>query len=515
MASPLKIQLDETTYYSTLGLGTNASDREIHKSYVKLARELHPDKSKSAGAAELFKLISHAHSVLSDKEKKHAYDRILISKGLLNHLPGENYHKYKGHTAAAPEPNENKPTKPQRPYEKQPYGFNTNNTPPPKAKVPIFQSFNLKNYQTRSHQSRSTPSKTAPSKSNDIFNSGPSTPLNSHQDHHKGQDNFNREEGEKGREKEEEEEKEESNNRSKMHKINQSENLQNSPFANHDHRHYARTKHEARNQERRSSSPMKTVPTSTNNSENWDGLKNLLEKFKQQDSKKQVPPRDQTPMKKNIPEERKQNDKIRKADFQSIYLDDLNESLPRENNLFDMRNVSNSIPAVKRTKLDIRLSDKPPKEEHKKDTQNIAESLFVPVNKPLPRIYKTDHIPLDQYMINSKSLEWRLPEMPNFQCNILNQSEVEYCKELVKTFNEESSALKEQLLLTLRNRLDADKALNDRLVKVENTGNWVSSKDFDFEVVNKLGELQNRQRIVAQSFANLLKSACASDQRNR
>ncbi|GAV56236.1 hypothetical protein ZYGR_0BB00130 [Zygosaccharomyces rouxii] len=504
MTSPLKIQLDETTYYSTLGLGTNASDREIHKSYVKLARELHPDKSKSDGAAELFKLISHAHSVLMDKEKKDAYDKILISKGLLNHYPGKDYHRFEG-PVVSEAADRLKPTKPQRPYEKQPYGFNTHSTSPPKTKVPIFQSFNLKNYQTKSYQNRDTPNTTVPPKGSGIFDSRPTTPINSDQD--------NKTRGSTSQKNEEEEE--EANDRSKIHKTNPFENLQNSPFANHDQRHYARTKHETRSQERRSTSPMKTAPTSAAKSENWDSLKHLLEKFKEQDSRPQVPQRFQSSKKDVTQDEQKQSDRIRKADSQSIHLDDLSQSLPRENNLFDMRNVSNSIPAVKRTKLDMRVPDEPPKEEHKKDTQNIAESLFVPVNRPLPRIYKTDHIPLDQYMINSKSLQWRLPEMPSFQCNILNQSEVEYCKDLVKSFNEESNALKEQLLQTLQERLDADKLLNERLVKVENTANWVSSKDFDLEVVNKLGELQSRQRVVAQSFANLLKSAYASDQRNR
>ncbi|GCE97042.1 hypothetical protein ZYGM_002486 [Zygosaccharomyces mellis] len=504
MSPPLNIQLDETTYYSTLGLGTDASEKEIHKSYVKLARELHPDKSKSETAAELFKLISHAHSVLMDKEKKSTYDKSLISKGLLNHSPRRDYHRFEGPTVLKTT-DKNKPTKPQRPYEKQPYGFNTNSSLSPKTRVPIFQTFNLKNYQNKSYQNKSTPNTTSPPKGNDIFNPRPTTPLTSDKDH-KAHSNIN--------EIYEKEAEEETKGRSKIPRVNPFENLQYSPFSSHDQRHYARTKHEVRNQEKRSTSPIKTTPTITTNSENWNSLKHLLEKFKQRDPKSEVSPKFQAPKKEEIQEGAK-SDKIRKADSQSIHLDDLSQSLPRENNLFDMRNVSNSIPAVKRTKLDIRIPDEPPKEEHEKDIQNIAESLFVPVNKPLPRIYKTDHIPLDQYMINAKSLQWQLPEIPNFQCNILNHSEIEYCKELVKTFNEESNSLKELLLQTLRDRLSAEKILNERLIKVENTVNWASSKDFDFEVVSKLGELQNRQRVVAQSFANLLKIAYASDQMNR
>ncbi len=63
-------------YYKILGVGKNASDEEIKKSYRKLARQHHPDRNPGdKKAEERFKEISQAHDVLSDPEKRKAYDR--------------------------------------------------------------------------------------------------------------------------------------------------------------------------------------------------------------------------------------------------------------------------------------------------------------------------------------------------------------------------------------------------------------------------------------------------------
>jgi molecular chaperone DnaJ len=63
-------------YYKTLGVGKNATDDEIKKSYRKLARQYHPDRNPGdKQAEERFKEISQAHDVLSDPEKRKAYDR--------------------------------------------------------------------------------------------------------------------------------------------------------------------------------------------------------------------------------------------------------------------------------------------------------------------------------------------------------------------------------------------------------------------------------------------------------
>jgi len=67
--------MPETDYYKTLGIDKSASDADIKKAYRKLAMKYHPDKTKGDKTAEeMFKNISEAYAVLSDKEKRQQYD---------------------------------------------------------------------------------------------------------------------------------------------------------------------------------------------------------------------------------------------------------------------------------------------------------------------------------------------------------------------------------------------------------------------------------------------------------
>src|SRR5512138_2381142 len=64
-------------FYAVLGVSSSASQDEIKKQYRRLAAKHHPDKNPNdAKAAERFKEISEAYTVLGDPEKRKQYDEM-------------------------------------------------------------------------------------------------------------------------------------------------------------------------------------------------------------------------------------------------------------------------------------------------------------------------------------------------------------------------------------------------------------------------------------------------------
>ena len=62
--------------YEVLGVSRDASQSDIKKAYRKLAKKYHPDTNAgNEEAAEKFKELSEAYSILNDPEKKKLYDR--------------------------------------------------------------------------------------------------------------------------------------------------------------------------------------------------------------------------------------------------------------------------------------------------------------------------------------------------------------------------------------------------------------------------------------------------------
>ncbi|MEO7744181.1 MAG: DnaJ C-terminal domain-containing protein [Usitatibacter sp.] len=63
-------------YYQVLGVARDATAEDIKKTYRKLARKYHPDVSKEKDAAKRMTEINEANTVLSDPEKRAAYDQV-------------------------------------------------------------------------------------------------------------------------------------------------------------------------------------------------------------------------------------------------------------------------------------------------------------------------------------------------------------------------------------------------------------------------------------------------------
>ncbi len=62
-------------YYEVLGVERNATDEEIRKAFRKLAFKYHPDHNHDDKTGERFKEVNEAYEVLSDPDKRAAYDR--------------------------------------------------------------------------------------------------------------------------------------------------------------------------------------------------------------------------------------------------------------------------------------------------------------------------------------------------------------------------------------------------------------------------------------------------------
>ena len=69
-----RIQARMTDHYAALGLASSATLADIKKAFRTQASLFHPDKNAAAGAADRFRGVQAAYDVLSDPERREAYD---------------------------------------------------------------------------------------------------------------------------------------------------------------------------------------------------------------------------------------------------------------------------------------------------------------------------------------------------------------------------------------------------------------------------------------------------------
>lgn len=67
--------MEKRDYYEVLGVARTADKDTLKKAFRKLAQKYHPDVNKTTEAETLFKEINEAYQVLSDDQKRAAYDR--------------------------------------------------------------------------------------------------------------------------------------------------------------------------------------------------------------------------------------------------------------------------------------------------------------------------------------------------------------------------------------------------------------------------------------------------------
>ena len=67
--------MTDRDYYEILDVARTASQGEIKQAFRRLARKFHPDVNDAPDAEERFKELNEAYAVLSDDDKRAAYDR--------------------------------------------------------------------------------------------------------------------------------------------------------------------------------------------------------------------------------------------------------------------------------------------------------------------------------------------------------------------------------------------------------------------------------------------------------
>lgn len=538
------MELDQTTFYSILGLSSNASITEISKSYKNLARKFHPDKSKLNNAEAIFKIIVAAYAILSDEELKSRYDKELRLNGLYDYNP-------KGKVASNNPFNAPAYHRKGKPYEEQPYGFGfeTNNygdmegTGTDKKNFQQsssnkFKSFNIKTYQRS--QRRYSDDMNINSRKSDENDSGIKESTK--------QENIftNGEQDDVGTDIQPKSPS--GTNISK--EFNDMESARNSNFKDLRENHCKtnfETNDKFEDEEQftfdNGSFPKKQergfdVTDEDGNTDDFRGLRSKLHKpehfgreftnleqplsnwdyvqrqhFRTKQKSKESLRRSTSPIKMvstsdNIGISDEWNNILREIIEKMKNIDqttgkntsttNTNNTKRREDFAFDLGKIDESlesipIPSTKRSK-----------------TVENDSFLHNPVNTTLPRVYKKEIIQEEETFIHPEILERELPKLPNFQVDLSNPLEFENCKEAIDRFNTECNNLKGDIMSIYMNRLMFDMENREKLLRVENIGTWLKCRRYDSELISKIQELEYKQSMVIQAYNNMISGLYSS-----
>ncbi|SMN22320.1 similar to Saccharomyces cerevisiae YJL162C JJJ2 Protein of unknown function, contains a J-domain, which is a region with homology to the E. coli DnaJ protein [Maudiozyma saulgeensis] len=514
------LSLDETTWYSVLGLTTAATDVEIRKSYMKLAKLLHPDKSKSDSSAELFKVVVNAHSILTDTGRRNEYDTLLRSQNLYHYDPLGTKS-----SSSLKQARNNQPRK-AKSYDKQPYGFgfsdkkreNGNTSPPKKSSVPIFQSFNMKNYQ-RSYNKKEEMNEERKEYMSNKFRDTPVEQPSAVDNESDSKRTMDEDIVLTDNEKETHEtptdetintnEKDdiEINEPQNMHKrtkmgvpLPKNENSKDTGFTswNHDARRSARNKSEIRQQARRSTSPVKNTPLT--NSDLHDtftcGINEVINKmYNSMRNGSSESPSSPSPSENTYEEPRLSS---KRGQPSTTSTTDINEERVDLDPIFNMGNMNDTIRSIPMSKK-VKLST-----EYNGTTR--TESIHEPVNQTLPRYYKKDSMSMKEtFSINR--LNEMMVDIPHFILPEIMENitlyQLETIRQELTNFNQICNEIKNKLLELYSNKIKHDIAHNSKLFKIENQHFLQEGNNYNNIIINKIYEIEQAQHTAIEQYLKI------------
>ncbi|EDO18523.1 hypothetical protein Kpol_2001p27 [Vanderwaltozyma polyspora DSM 70294] len=517
------MKIDETTYYSVLGLPTTANKKDIHKSYLRLARKLHPDKSKSNDFEELFKVVVQAHSILTDISSKQEYDAILKRKGLSNYTPLG----YKEHTKKQNQsnnlnqqdasknskkndgvPTQSKVTRKNKPYEQQPYGFGLDFNEGSKMKKDKQKGRNTSKNSKEQQGSQETTNTSENLQRNAKGNKNNKNPR---------KDRFHTLDNSLDTE-----------NDNKRRNIKKAKDRTSKDQNTYSHTNYQRKRNKVKFTQ--GSIRMRNPEATQSNPDlqnDWDPLKDIISQFGNsniqddfgiENIKPSSDPRTFELEDLSLDCEYdfvESNSRVRRANMQNVFINEMDRLMI--NDPLDMSSIKHSlysIPYTKRQKTsqstytfndqNYRFTERLPRQENSEGPFGEIPSVFESSTGTMEN-HRSD-FNLRGRPETRENDNIIIPEMMHFPDAVTSKEEEVSLKTRFNHFNEDCNRTKEYILKVLKNRISVDKDLSDMMTVPEYHSLILATKSFDVHLSKQLLELNELQFNAGQRYTELFKS---------